>query len=118
MHRLSERLPLGAVPVGIGLLHNGVTAYLFVVIASRALGPTAYEPVGMLWAATFLLGPGLFFPLEQETARLVAGHDEIESGTLSVVRRVALVGICFGTIFLLSALLASDWIIDELFDGE
>jgi len=118
VHRLSERLPLGAVPVGIGLLHNGVTAYLFVVIASRALGPTAYEPVGMLWAATFLLGPGLFFPLEQETARLVAGHDEIESGTLSVVRRVALVGICFGTIFLLSALLASDWIIDELFDGE
>ncbi|MGZ4792252.1 MAG: hypothetical protein ACXWBO_10330, partial [Ilumatobacteraceae bacterium] len=63
-------LPEGTLPVGIGLLIAGITAYLFLKVAKVALGSDqAVQPIASLWIATFALAPGFFLPLEQELAR-------------------------------------------------
>ena len=69
-----DRLPSGTTTVSSGLLINGVSAYIFISIASRDLGAEMYTPLGMLWALSFLLGPGIFHPLEQQTARSIASR--------------------------------------------
>ncbi|HAQ22742.1 MAG TPA: hypothetical protein DCR10_04255, partial [Acidimicrobiaceae bacterium] len=78
-----DRLPEGTVAVGGGLLVNGLAAYAFITLASRDLGPEAYTPVGLLWALSFLLGPGFFQPLEQEVARIVAARSDRRIGPVA-----------------------------------
>ncbi|MCH2622311.1 MAG: hypothetical protein MKZ66_03595, partial [Acidimicrobiales bacterium] len=88
--RFLERLPHGAPLVGGGLLVNGLASYVFLTIAARNLGPEAYTPVGLLWALSFLLGPGFFQPLEQETARIIASRSG--RGVAPVVNSAAIIG--------------------------
>jgi O-antigen/teichoic acid export membrane protein len=65
-------LPAGTVAVGLGLGIAGLCAYGFLTIAGRALGPVRYSHLSVLWSATFLLGTGVFLPLEQEMARAIS----------------------------------------------
>ena len=88
--RILDRLPEGTVAVSGGLVVNGLAAYTFITLASRDLGAAAYTPVGLLWALSFLLGPGFFQPLEQETARVIAGRSA--NGLGSVIRPAAILG--------------------------
>lgn len=115
--RVLDRLPRGTVVIGGGLAINGITAYAFITIVARTLGPEAYNPIGLLWAIGFLLGPGLFQPLEQEVARIVASRGSA-AGTLPVVRRAAAIGLAISLVLVACSLLASRWLIDGLFDGE
>ena len=110
-----DRLPEGTVAVGGGLLVNGLAAYAFITLASRDLGPEAYTPVGLLWALSFLLGPGFFQPLEQEVARIVAARSDRRIGP--VVRTAGCVGASMVGLLGVLALLLGDRIRHELFDG-
>ncbi|MGH8976031.1 MAG: hypothetical protein ACRD0C_22825, partial [Acidimicrobiia bacterium] len=56
-------LPEGTLAVGAGLIISGVAAYGFLAISARALGPSRYAPLGVLWALMFVAGPGFFLPL-------------------------------------------------------
>ena len=85
-----DRLPFGTTTVGTGLLINGVSAYIFISVASRDLGAEMYTPLGMLWALSFLLGPGIFQPLEQQTARSIASRSGRE--IVPVVKAAAVIG--------------------------
>jgi len=118
VRRLLDRLPEGTYAIGAGLAVNGITAYIFITVVARSLGPTAYSPVGMLWAIGFLLGPGLFQPLEQEVARIVASRGSTTRGTLPVARRAAAIGLSMSLLLVVVSLLLSDWLINDLFDGE
>ncbi|MEE2767749.1 MAG: hypothetical protein VX833_00870 [Actinomycetota bacterium] len=115
MHLL-DRLPNGAVVVGSGLLVNGLAAYVFITVASRDLGPEEYSPVGMLWVLSFLLGPGFFLPLEQETARRIAS--QLGQGVVPVARTVGAIGGLGALVLLLALGAASPWLVDRIFDGE
>ena len=57
-----------------GTLASGVLAYLFNVLAARALGPEGYGAIGALWGGMFLLAVLLFRPLEQTVSRAVSHH--------------------------------------------
>ena len=116
--RVLDRLPRGTVVIGGGLVINGLCAYAFITIVARTLGPDAYNPIGLLWAIGFLLGPGLFQPLEQEVARIIASRGAAGLGTIPVVRRAAAIGLAISLVLVACSLLASRWLIDELFDGE
>jgi O-antigen/teichoic acid export membrane protein len=71
---------------------TGVSAYAYLVLTARILGPTRYVPLSVLWAAVFIAGPGLFTPLQQEVGRLVA-HRRLEgSGSGPVIKRAAILG--------------------------
>ena len=65
-------LPSGTIPVGLGLVVAGLSAYGFQVIAFRVLGAEPYAALNGLWVTAFVLAPGLFLPLEQEIARALA----------------------------------------------
>jgi len=113
--RVLDRLPEGTAAVGGGLVVNGLTAYAFITLASRDLGAEAYSPVGLLWALSFLLGPGFFQPLEQETARVIAGQS---AGRLrSVVRPAAILGGSLALGLALVAAVSAPWMVDSLFAG-
>ncbi len=113
--RILDRLPEGTVAVGGGLVVNGLAAYTFITLASRDLGAEAYTPVGLLWALSFLLGPGFFQPLEQETARVIAGRSA--NGLRSVVRPAAILGGSLALALAVVAVVAAPWIVDSLFAG-
>ena len=110
-----DRLPEGTVAVGGGLVVNGVAAYAFITLASRDLGPEAYTPVGLLWALSFLLGPGFFQPLEQEVSRIVAARSDGRVGP--VVRTAAAIGAGMVALLVVLALILGNRIRHDLFDG-
>ena len=85
-------LPVGTVPVGIGLLVAGLSAYGFQIIAFRVLGSQAYAALNGLWVTTFVLAPGLFLPLEQEVARAVAHRKAMGNGARPLILRACLLG--------------------------
>ena len=114
--RILDRLPEGTVAVGGGLVVNGLAAYTFITLASRDLGAEAYTPVGLLWALSFLLGPGFFQPLEQETARVIAGRSA--HGLGSVIRPAAILGGSLALALAVVAVVAAPWIVDSLFAGQ
>ena len=113
--RVLDRLPEGTAAVGGGLVVNGLTAYAFITLASRDLGAEAYSPVGLLWALSFLLGPGFFQPLEQETARVIAGQSA--DRLRSVVRPAAILGGSLALGLALVAAVSAPWMVDSLFAG-
>ena len=62
-------LPEGTIPVGIALLLAGFATYAFFRVGTKAVGgPDEFAPLASLWFVTFALAPGLFLPLEQDSA--------------------------------------------------
>ena len=114
--RFLKRLPEGSFVVGGGLFINGLAAYVFITLASRDLGAEAYSPVAMLWALSFLFGPGFFHPLEQETSRTIAsrsGH-----GVIPVLRAAALIGGLAVLFLLVLAGFSAGWVKKNIFSDE
>jgi O-antigen/teichoic acid export membrane protein len=81
--------------VAVGLSVLATTAYLFLIIAGRILGPAQFAGLAALYVVIQTLGNGLYQPLEQEVARR-RGHarstGQVESGLL---RRALVSGLCF-----------------------
>ena len=83
-------LPTGTIPVGLGLLVNGVSTYGFQILAFRMLGAEPYAALNGLWVTAFILAPGLFLPLEQEIALLESQANPLEgSASEERVHRLA-----------------------------
>ena len=85
-------LPVGTIPVGLGLLIAGVSAYAFQILAFRILGSSSYAALNGLWVTAFVLAPGLFLPLEQEVARALAHRHALGQGGRPLIARALLLG--------------------------
>jgi O-antigen/teichoic acid export membrane protein len=85
-------LPSGTVPVGLGLLVAGLSAYGFQIVSFRVLGSESYAALNGLWVTAFVLAPGLFLPLEQEVARALAHRKSIGHGGRPLIKRAAILG--------------------------
>lgn len=83
-------MPVGTIPVGAGLLINGVATYGFQIISFRLLGSVDYAALNGLWVTTFVLAPGLFLPLEQEVARALAHRQARGQGGRPLIRKAVL----------------------------
>jgi O-antigen/teichoic acid export membrane protein len=86
-------LPSGTIPVGLGLMVSGLSAYGFQVIAFRVLGAEPYAALNGLWVTAFVLAPGLFLPLEQEIARALAHRSALGQGGRPLIKRALLLGL-------------------------
>lgn len=111
-------LPRGMVPVATGLVVLGVTAYGFLVISARALGPERYAPLSVLWALVFLIGPGLFVPLEQELTRAIAAQEATGAGFAGLLRKAALAGGGAVAVLVVATTIAGRWLVPRLFDDQ
>lgn len=111
-------LPEGTLAVGAGLIVSGVTAYGFLAISARALGPSRYAPLGVLWAFMFVAGPGFFLPLEQEVGRALAARRALGVGGGPLIRRACLAGGVVATLLIVATVASGNVLLDELFDGK
>jgi hypothetical protein len=107
----------GVKSVAAGFLVAGVFTYCFLTLAGRTLGPVAFAPVSTLWALVFIVGPGLFLPLQQELGRVLARTPAARSGGL-VLRRSAVLAAVVAGAAMVAGLVVSPWLTDELFDGQ
>ncbi len=112
-------LPEGTLPVGVGLLVSGLSAFVFLRVGKHALGgDDAFAPVLSLWFATFALAPGFFLPLEQELGRAVSARRALGQGGRPVLRKVALLGAALAAAVLVVVLVLGRVITDSYFDGD
>ena len=58
----------------VGTLLAALAAYLFQLIAGRALGPTDFAPITVLWTIQFLVLTIVFMPMEQLTIRRLSAE--------------------------------------------
>jgi O-antigen/teichoic acid export membrane protein len=116
--RRRNPLPTGTAAVGAGLIVAGLSAYGFLFVAHKAISDTEYSPLGTLWSLVFLVGPGLFLPLEQEISRALAERRARQQGGLPVVRRAATIGVGLGLGVLVLLIATARWSTDRLFDGQ
>lgn len=86
---LRTLLPRGTLPVGAGLLVLGGGLYAHLAVAGHTLPVGAMAGMSVLWSATYLLGLGVFLPVEQEITRQVAARSAAGDPPGGVVRRAA-----------------------------
>jgi O-antigen/teichoic acid export membrane protein len=110
-------VPEGTVPVAVGLVISGLSAYGFLSLTRYGLGTDASTPVNQLWFATFILAPGFFLPVEQEVGRALAHRRALGQGGLPVLRKAALLGLGLLGIVSILLLSMSSFITDEVFGG-
>ncbi|MDG2027316.1 MAG: hypothetical protein P8J50_09415 [Acidimicrobiales bacterium] len=96
---------------------NGITTYAFLVVARRALGDEAYGGLAVLWGLIYILGPGLFQPLEQEIARATADRAGRGDGSAPVLRQAARIGIVQLAVVIVGILATWRVGLDELLDN-
>jgi O-antigen/teichoic acid export membrane protein len=111
-------LPPGTIPVGIGLVASGLSAYGFLAVSARALGPERYSGVSTLWALVFLAAPGLFWPLEQEVGRAVTARRVRGVGGRPVIFTAARLGMGLSAVILVAALATSPLLVPTIFDSQ
>ena len=111
-------LPEGATAIGVGLVINGIATYAFLVVARRALGDAAYGGLAVLWGLVYILGPGLFQPLEQEIARATANRASRNEGSAPVLRQAARIGLAQLVLVEAAVILAWPLGLDGLLDHE
>lgn len=86
---------------------NGIATYAFLVVARRALGDAAYGGLAVLWGLVYILGPGLFQPLEQEIARATANRASRDEGSAPVLRQATRIGLV--QLLLVEVAVATAW---------
>lgn len=116
--RSVRELPRGSLAVGASLLVNGASAYAFTVMAARTLGPSPYSTLSALLAVSFVVGPGFFYPMEQEITRALTARRAAGDGTRGDFVRIGLSGgILLAVVVLASATIARAPLL-SLFDGD
>jgi len=113
--RARNPLPSGTTTVGVGLILNGVMAFVFLGLTARLLGAEGFAPLGVLWASVYIVGPGFFLPLEQEVARGLANRWARGIGTGSLVRQAGTIGGGLVILLLVLTAAASVWLLTHLF---
>jgi O-antigen/teichoic acid export membrane protein len=110
-------VPEGTIPVAIGLVISGLSAYGFLSLTRHGLGTEPSKPVAQLWFATFILAPGFFLPIEQEVGRALAHRRALGDGGLPVLRKAGLLGLGLLGIVVIVLLSVAPIITDRVFDG-
>lgn len=111
-------LPEGTLSVGAGLIVSGITSYGFLAISARALGPEKYAPLGVLWALTYVVCPGVFLPLEQEVGRALSSRRAKDLGGGPLIRRAALAGGVAAAVLIAATAATGPLSLTHLFDDK
>lgn len=115
---IRSALTAGRSSLTLGLLLDGVASYVFLSAAARDLGPDRFAVVSVLWVVLFLVGNGLFIPVEQELSRSISARVAHGRGWSALVRRVS---IASGAVLVVAStvgVVARDRIAESLFRGD
>jgi O-antigen/teichoic acid export membrane protein len=103
--------------VGVGFLISGASAYAFLAVTARTLGPARYAPLATFWALAFLVGPGCFSVMEKEATRRISAGLAVGVSDTAVVRHVGEIGLAVWALMVLLALTFEQFIRSTLLDG-
>lgn len=69
--------------VGLAAVASGVGSYVLLIVVSQNSSAESYAHFAIFWSLTVTIGLGFYYPLEQETAREVAGSPRDSRGALA-----------------------------------
>jgi O-antigen/teichoic acid export membrane protein len=118
LDRLLGLLPRGTVAVGGGLVVLGLASYVHLAVAGHQLSTSGYASLSVLWSIVFSVGPGLFFPIEQEITRLVAARRVVGDGAGPVFRRGMLLALGLLAVLCVLLVAGAPVLAARLFDGD
>jgi O-antigen/teichoic acid export membrane protein len=118
MKRLLRLLPPGTIAVGGGLALLGVASYVHLAVAGHQLSASDMSSLSVLWSIVFTVGPGLFLPIEQEVARLVAARRTRGGTPGPVLARGAAVSAAVLALLIATLVAGTNVIADRLFAGD
>ncbi len=81
-----ETLPRGTFPIASGMVVGAITGYVVVIVVNKAVGNQAYAGFGAFWSLIFVVGPGLFLPIEQEISRAISHRAAHSDGGAPIIR--------------------------------
>jgi O-antigen/teichoic acid export membrane protein len=116
--RLAGLLPPGTLAVGTGLLVLGAGYYAHLAVAGHSLAASGMAALSVLWSIVFLLGLGVFLPIEQELIRLVAARVTVGEGIAPVVRRACVLSAVLLAVILAPLAAAAGPLAGRLFGGD
>ncbi len=116
--RLVALLPPGTLPVGAGLAVLGAGSVAHLGFAGHTLRASGMAEMSVLWSIVFVLGLGVFFPIEQELIRLAAARRAGGEGIRPVVGRGAALAAAVTAGLLLPLAVAARPLAVSLFGGD
>lgn len=122
LSRARTAVPEGTFVVGIGMVIAAAAAYVVVIVVNSAVGgsnggTSQYAGFAVFWSLLFIVGPGLFLPLEQEVARAISQRRTEGVGSAPVVKKAAGFGLIMAAILTVASIALSSVIVNELFHG-
>ncbi len=110
-----ESIPKGTFAIGSGMIVGALTGYIVVILVNHAVGDRAYAGFGAFWSLIFVVGPGLFLPLEQEISRAVSHRAAQNDGSGPIIRIAVLMAITIAIVMTLFFAALSPVIVKEIF---
>lgn len=104
--------------VGPGLLVLGLSTYVFLALAGRALPAEEFGRLSVLYALVFGVGAGVYYPFEQQVSRLLSSLSASGAPPGRLVPRTVVLALVVLLGLGALALVAADVLADELFGGE
>ncbi|MGI5140109.1 MULTISPECIES: lipopolysaccharide biosynthesis protein [unclassified Streptomyces] len=118
LDRIATALPQGTAFVGAGTAVLGAASYVHLAAAGHTLAVDDMASFSVLWTVVFSIGLGLFFPVEQEITRIVAGRVVRGDGALPVLRRGAVLSFGLLAVVLVPLALFARPLADLFFHGD
>ncbi|MEU7678204.1 polysaccharide biosynthesis protein [Micromonospora taraxaci] len=116
--RLLRLIPPGTIAVGAGLGLLGIASYVHLAVAGHSLSGTDYNSLSVLWSIVFTLGIGVFMPIEQEVARVVAARHSQGLPPGPVLARGVTVAAAMLAVLVLAVTAGRQLLADHLFHGD
>ncbi|MEU5789719.1 polysaccharide biosynthesis protein [Micromonospora purpureochromogenes] len=118
IRRLLHLVPPGTLAVGAGLALLGLASYVHLAVAGHSLTEADYSSLSVLWSIVFTLGIGVFMPVEQEVARVVAARRSQGLPPGPVLARGAVLAAGVLAVMVVAILAAHGPLTDRLFAGD
>ncbi|MEU5940190.1 polysaccharide biosynthesis protein [Micromonospora sp. NPDC047548] len=118
IRRLLHLVPPGTLAVGAGLALLGLASYVHLAVAGHSLTEADYSSLSVLWSIVFTLGIGVFMPVEQELARVVAARRSKGLPPGPVLARGAVLAAGVLAVMVVVILAARGPLTDRLFAGD
>jgi O-antigen/teichoic acid export membrane protein len=96
----------------------GASGYAFLTLTARAVPAEGYAALASLYLLVALVGPGLFVPVEQETARLVSRAQALRRGARDQVRAAAQLAGAMAAVAILGLLALYPLLVGSVFHGD
>lgn len=115
--KILDAIPRGTFAIGSGMAIGALTGYIVVIVVNHSVGDRQYAGFGAFWSLIFVVGPGLFLPLEQEISRAISHRAARNDGSANLLKLVSIMAATLAIIVALIAATFTPVIVNGVFHG-